>query len=279
MTESLPDVPSPLMSLPEDMQLNIMLQMSLFDILRLEQTNSRFRELSNSSKGELMWSHKLDMRFPNAKMFKDPNKSYHDYYIDLAKTFMQLGFDPNDQYIDKIGHDVFSILFRYNNDISPVFRIVTQHNTDDSSQSYTIGKINLNTDLNISKYVLYVLIDKYQQRNELIRFLWLKLPIFDTTGELIKWLYQTYKVSPTYVPGPRTSRKVGDMFQNMRLLTSVPLHNLQYIISIYDPSKLKADLAPLIVKFNRSGGKTNIEILNIPQATRDYLIGVYNSLP
>lgn len=79
--------------LPGEIWIEIMKNLSLRDILNLEQINESFKRFSESDKGELIWAQKLETKFPGAYEFKTEGMSSREMYIRIARGFGLLNID------------------------------------------------------------------------------------------------------------------------------------------------------------------------------------------
>lgn len=269
-----------LTSLPDEMILYLLKFLPLKDILNLEQTNSNFKTLSISPKGELVWHDKLLSRFPKALEYQSLSMSSRNYYVDLAKTFTQLGFDPNDPNLTSISGRVLKILFEDENTFGYTNTIMTRSG---DTPTYIVKKIDMTENPDVSKYVLSLLIGNDQDSNDKIHYLWRKLPLIDDKAILSMWLYQTYGVQPTSFP--RIDRSTGlpltsyDNPIDTNFVEKVSLDELRYYLSIYDRSRLKLDLEKIVYVIGprmQRGRPPNYS--RISQEKKDLLVNVYNSL-
>lgn len=283
--------------LPDELKLLIIKYLPLRSILNLEQTNSSFRKLSDSLKGELVWQEKLVLRFLipiNFRLlykFKNLSRSSRDYYVTLTKTFVKLGLGEivnDNRLIYQFSSDILMLLC--GDKSSSDYRIVEQR--DESTKVYKLTPFDLNYDLDVSKYVLILLIGSINidptDRIHKIQYLWRRLPIIDNTGELTRWLYWGYFIPPTchtvllkdnsaYTMIKYYTPIVSYNIFNNKFISRVPLENLKFIVRIYDKSKLKKDLTHIIHKIqNERPGKS--KSYQIPQSTKEYLVDLYDTL-
>lgn len=221
------------MELPDEMWLNIMANSSLRTILDLEATNSAFRMLSKSDKGESMWQQKLESRFPNAVAFKNVDRTYRDYYIALSKAFQKLDVDPRETHYPKVSAIPFVLFSTLKYDLVNVHRF----NREVIYDSVPGLNLKLGADRDIYRYIISWAMQLtpdplYIMYTMNVDNLWVKL-IYSLDD--MKWFYDTFNIPPNEL----------DFILHQSVLTQITLDELKYILSIYK-GNLKTELDKIL---------------------------------
>lgn len=216
--------------LPEEIWANeIMKNLSLRDILNLEQTNKCFQRLSKSEKGELLWKQKLQNKFPGAYEVKTSGMPSREMYIRIAQAFGLLNVDFTNKLDPNI--DLKSLPYAlFGNKPSGIDIPLINNDNDPGIAKYFIQwAMQLSTDPAFLQNKR-----KSPVNSDLIVFQSLYVSNYK---EIIDWFLLTYNYS------------IESFIKFMITLdiSKIPVERLKYVLSqAPDKSKLKEILRSLI---------------------------------
>lgn len=214
--------------LPEEIWASeIMKNLSLRDILSLEEINKTFKKFSESEKGELMWKQKLQNKFPGADEFKTEGMTSREMYIRIARGFglLQIDFvNDNNTEFETFPNHLFNLPDGNTIPINP-----------DNDRG--IAKYFVDWAVTLSRYPPFIASDRVNDDTDLVNvnhIMYGLLMNYDDY-EMLDWFLDTYNV---------TSDDFLAYVTEDQDLEAIPLNKLKYIFSkVSDSSEFKRGLA------------------------------------